>query len=563
MKKRFSMLTAIYGLLVSILSLNQCLVNCTGDNNYSKTEFRLKKISILPIGILSEDDNYSLIEADFPKKIKEFISIKLPNLGGKYLDNAVDQAIDVLFAAILRDSIYLEIFSLEACRYVSSSKVDEWLSILNNVNSKEFAERISKVNMPWSSLPDLLGKTERLLEAIGISTSFFDEKTSNDPLYDFYYGSKNPTVLNALNNAANLRKFPLLSNQSPETICIYALGIKRVEFKPHHEKSLMNLTSLYLHGNIMSIFPFNVSYLPNLGNIYLNDNEITSIQLRNENFKDSKVCYIDLGSNHLTSFPYELNCFPLLQSLKLYGNSISEGDIPNVKEELGKFKNLLKLDIQGTKFKKFPEMLAFIPNLAHIQFGSSEIKKFSMSKDTAKNFKNLKILGIKYCVNLRTISLSYLKSLEELTITNSPKLEKLTLSAVDAKKMLKLHTFCIYGSSKLKEFPKFVFEFKNLKRLELVFDNKEIVESLMNMSDDSIQKNENLNCVHIVLRFLSDQSSILKKFKDIFPKANVELFVRLNDSVNPEHYIEGLKPIEKVNSDEKLLSITDSKEEKQ
>ncbi len=164
---------------------------------------------------------------------------------------------------------------------------------------------------------------------------------------------------------------------------------------------------------------------PNLREIYLNDNELTSIE--NLRGKTLPLEVLHLENNNLTDIT-PISDYTDIQELVLFNNNIVDID------DLSGMTNVTEIDLSENSILDFSDLLS-IPNLEFIDLSDNNI---TVIPDMSDSWLNLRVLdldgndiidtsGVDGHVNLRELVLSNNGMTELIGISNLPRLESLVM----------------------------------------------------------------------------------------------------------------------------------------
>ncbi len=191
------------------------------------------------------------------------------------------------------------------------------------------------------------------------------------------------------------------------------LGLHTVFLKPWLElmrmihfkqrKSLQNSLELLFKFESIKLSVLNlkknpevVFLLPNLKNLYLNNNKITEIPESIGNLKNLEV--LELANNQIRKLPIEIENLQNLKVLLLSNNSISI-----LPDEFGKLKSLNTLYLNSNYIQKLPDSIDKLSNLKILNLSGNnniyidENAFFSLPNLTDINLKNCFINSINLC----------------------------------------------------------------------------------------------------------------------------------------------------------------------
>ncbi|XP_067845992.1 volume-regulated anion channel subunit LRRC8B-like [Heptranchias perlo] len=192
------------------------------------------------------------------------------------------------------------------------------------------------------------------------------------------------TVFNTLKNMINLTHLEL-HNCDLERIphSIFSLyNLREIDLKGNRLKTIEEIISfqhlkwlscLKLWHNAIAYIPVQIGTLANLEQLYLNNNRIETIPT--QLFLCSKLRYLDISNNHLTSIGDEISDLKHLQYLNVSNNNlealphglyqcknlrtllVSKNSLTELSPQVGDLVNLVHLDLSGNQFESLPEEL--------------------------------------------------------------------------------------------------------------------------------------------------------------------------------------------------------------
>jgi internalin A len=192
------------------------------------------------------------------------------------------------------------------------------------------------------------------------------------------------------------------------------LSKNRLTILPHKIGNLTELTSLDLSDNQLKNFPHEIENLAALVFLDLSKNQLTSLFEKIEKF--TNLTTLDLSYNRLKNLPIEiekLTKLAKLTSLNLSGNQIS-----NLPAEIGKLTKLTALNLSDNQLTKLPSEIGKIINLRELKICRNNLVELP---DEIGQISNLQILDVD-CNQLINIpaEIGQLKKLSWLRLTKNP-----------------------------------------------------------------------------------------------------------------------------------------------
>lgn len=175
---------------------------------------------------------------------------------------------------------------------------------------------------------------------------------------------------------------------NPSAVGDKTLAITRIKEAFQKNSSTLTLNSLNLNFIPKEIF----SFLPNLQELYLFDNQLTAFDCETDSFPSLQELY--LNNNQLTSFEYEAGSFPSLQRLSLAGNRLTAfncktGSFPSLQQlnlfdnqlttfdcETGSFPHLKGLRLAGNRLTAFDYKTGSFPSLQGLYLNNNQLTTF-------------------------------------------------------------------------------------------------------------------------------------------------------------------------------------------
>lgn len=267
-----------------------------------------------------------------------------------------------------------------------------------------------------------------------------------------------PVEINAL---TNLSRLVLSSNLLTDTsFC---------DFKNLH------LRAIYLANNQLSTIPKTILDLPNLDYLDLDNNQIQKISREIARLK--KMMWLRIGSNLLKKLPKEIGNLSMLKRLDLSNNQLT-----TLPDSFLQLTNLNRLKLGGNKINALPESFENLSSLKELTIEISEEFGGAFLKNTFKNLVELNIVGSKKAsfpkAVLQLERLKYLKIKgfdcreTQFSFSNLPELRRLSFDNIklntlpnDIEKLVKLEQLYFYNAT-LKEFPTGILQLDNLRSLQ-------------------------------------------------------------------------------------------------
>jgi Leucine-rich repeat (LRR) protein len=224
---------------------------------------------------------------------------------------------------------------------------------------------------------------------------------------------------------------------------------------------LSNLKTLDISGNNFTLLPSQLTLIPNLEELYLNNvkhlnldqtfnviNRITHLKRLHldsiPNFKlpktieeNTSIEYISMRYDDLNTIPKQINSFKHLKELNIEGNSIrvihkyllknkeleslSLSISPNFNFKksfliLSKELSLQKLEIANSSFETLPDDISLLDNITTLSLRNDHLKTFPYGVLDMKNLRNLDISGNDFTA--LPANFINLKKIETLNLTN-------------------------------------------------------------------------------------------------------------------------------------------------
>lgn len=234
-----------------------------------------------------------------------------------------------------------------------------------------------------------------------------------------------------------------------------------------------DLETLLLDKNMFTKIPSNIIDLKNLRELNLEENNIEEI-IDSFTFQSESLNILSLANNNLKSVPLFISNLKNLQSLDLNGNKvkkipeflvkmklkrlcITDNFIQNFPEEIGNMKDLLSLEFSGLFLDEIPSFIGSM-NLKRLKI--KDISNNSIPKFISE-MKELQVLELSGFQPKRLLEyIKTTKNLESEDITiKTPNLIHYIKNKDNLDKILEIN--------KIKEFPTFISELKELRRLYL------------------------------------------------------------------------------------------------
>ncbi|MHA1819964.1 MAG: leucine-rich repeat domain-containing protein [Promethearchaeota archaeon] len=257
---------------------------------------------------------------------------------------------------------------------IEVSSLPESIGRLNNL--KEL--RIN--NNKLSSLPESIGRLNNLKEL-----RINNNKLSSLPesigrlnnLRELYLGDNELSSLpESIGNLNNLQKLYLEKN--------------KLSSLPESIGRLNNLKELRINNNKLSSLPESIGNLNNLKELLINNNQLSSLPEsigRLNNLQTLKIY-----DNLLTAFPEDLlTCFPenmghLINLRELY---LGDNELSSLPENIGRLINLKELDLEFNKLSSLPESIGRLINLKELNLGDNELSSLPESIGRLTNLQTL------------------------------------------------------------------------------------------------------------------------------------------------------------------------------
>jgi Leucine-rich repeat (LRR) protein len=184
---------------------------------------------------------------------------------------------------------------------------------------------------------------------------------------------------------------------------------------PRNKHELIDLTSLDLVNNYLTILPAELGHLTNLTSIDLSRNYLRSIPA--ELGRLSNLTTLNLSNNQLVSLPPELGSLINLSLLNLANN-----DLKDLPPEIGRLSNLKMLDISNNNLRHLPTEIDGLTNLTLFYLANNHLKSLPIE------IGNLRSLNKLYLAYNNLVSLPpEIGQLTNLTVLNLANNELMTV----------------------------------------------------------------------------------------------------------------------------------------
>jgi Leucine-rich repeat (LRR) protein len=339
------------------------------------------------------------------------------------------------------------------------------------------------------------------------------------------------------------------------------------------------LEEVYLNDNTFTSIPRTLQFLPNLSTLDLHDNDITSLKtdifknlytLNHVNFSGNpikvltfldtpseitsfacnncqltkvapienlSISEIDLSSNQLSEFPVELFQINNLEKINLEYNNIK--DFSKIEYSDFSYSSLKSINLYANQLSKIPEHLYHIPNLELMYLSQNNISDSIFIKGFLdmehltiinQSITNVFIMDFMYdrYGNSQTLY-EFLPSMRKIDLSGN-KIETFQVEKDISNKSI---TTINLTNNRLQAIPSVIPKFKELKKLELSFNQIEVVETQLFSSFRGLFVNLSHNKIKEVIHSNTfEEINLFEIMKDPYSNHDEIIFEKMDLSHN-------------------------------